>query len=258
MQKQQLTVLLYICAVLTTTASGDSCAYKGEPSGSERCAGLAVCSAWNGKLGPLGASVGGCAAAEALAVLASLSLAPGGVEPDAPACRDALRALACAAVMSRFGCPGQPAAAKPCSSACAKVLTDCGADAAAGAARCGGADFAADGSCAEIPQQNQIMLAAQYGLSPIAVSKIEEWTDRDDAFLRGALNLLRSPSRCTRRPSPARAARAGWAGRSGATRRRACRSISAGRRLRSSCWSGARRAPGRSAGRSCSLRESPS
>lgn len=181
------------------------CSVGGEPVEPVRCAGLSHCVAWNGRDGP-----SDCRAVEAQAVAAVDELFDGvAVTEVHTACKDALTALHCARAFSAMECDGDAAGlaltAPPCGAACERILADCARHTAlgplqpAGAAElCSAEDgYGADeASCAELPRQDQLVLAAQHGLSPLAVDYIAQWEadeqTYDDTFLSSTHHTARS------------------------------------------------------------------
>jgi hypothetical protein len=191
-----------------TAAAGlvaQSCTFKGKPVHPQRCSGLRHCDAWNGRYGPQ-SDLLYCARAEAQAVAAVDGLFAGveGTQVHT-ACREALTALHCARVFGELQCEGGAElglGTKPCSSACERISADCAehttAQSGSGALVCTAeAGYDTDpANCELLPRQDQLVLAAQHGLSPLAVDFIGLWESDeekyDDTFLSATHRTSRS------------------------------------------------------------------
>jgi hypothetical protein len=139
-----------------------------------------------------------CGSIEDAAERNSLAARDASADHTHSACHSAIATLDCAIAFSRFQCGGEPQYGKPCISVCRKIVSDC-KNAARESDLANTWDveemctlergFGEDASCAEIPRENQLMVAAANGLSPLAVNYAELWQDEtkfDDHFLHVA------------------------------------------------------------------------
>jgi hypothetical protein len=183
-----------------------ACTFKGKPVQPQRCSGLRYCEAYNGKYGPQ-SDLLDCKSVEAQAVGAVNGLFDG-VEDSSQvhsACWVALVALHCARVFGQLSCEDGAKlglGAKPCSSACERIVADCAehvtASSSGFALKCT-ADEGYDtdpANCATLPKQDQLVLAAQHSLSPMAADLVGLWSSDeekyDDVFLSATHRTSRS------------------------------------------------------------------
>ena len=192
----------------TSDAAGlmaQTCTFKGQSVHPQRCSGLRHCKAWNGHYGPQSGALD-CSRAEAEAVASVQGLFLGVDSTEVhTACWEALMTLHCARVFGQMQCEGSAElglGTRPCSSACERINADCAehtsAQIGSGALTCT-AEMGYDtdpSNCAPLPRQDQLVLAAQHGLSPLAVDFIQLWESDeeryDDTFLTSTHHTSRS------------------------------------------------------------------
>lgn len=182
-----------------------TCTFKGKSVHPQRCSNLRHCTAWNGHYGPHSDAFD-CSRAEAEAVASVQELFSGvGSTEVHTACWEALLTLHCARVFGQMQCEGAAElglGTKPCSSACERISADCAehtsAEAGSKSLMCTaelGYDTDAS-NCAPLPRQDQLVLAAQHGLSPLAVDFIQLWESDEekygDTFLTATHHTSRS------------------------------------------------------------------
>ena len=183
-----------------------TCTFKGKSVHAQRCSGLRHCDAWNGQYGPQSDTYD-CSRVEAEAVASVQGLFAGVDSTEVhTACWEALMTLHCARVFGQMQCEGAAelgVGTKPCSSACERISADCAEHTAGAQLGSGGLTCTAEmgydtdpSICAPLPRQDQLVLAAQHGLSPLAVDFIQLWEadeERyDDTFLTSTHHTSRS------------------------------------------------------------------
>lgn len=182
-----------------------TCTFKGQTVHPQRCSGLRHCTAWNGHYGPQSGALD-CSRAEAEAVASVQGLFLGVDSTEVhTACWEALMTLHCARVFGQMQCERSAElglGTKPCSSACERISADCAehttVQVGSGALTCT-AEMGYDtepANCTPLPRQDQLVLAAQHGLSPLAVDFIQLWESDeeryDDTFLTSTHHTSRS------------------------------------------------------------------